>query len=171
MGSIGRTVALRGRALGMRVVGVRRTGGVDDAADEVYGVDRLREALAEGDYVVVVTPLTDHTRGLIRAEEFAAMKPGAVFVNLGRGGIVDEDAMLEALRSGKLRGVASDVFAQEPLPDDSPLWDAPNMLVSPHLGGDDVDSPRRLVEQWLDNLRRWTAGQPLLNQRDKVQGY
>jgi phosphoglycerate dehydrogenase-like enzyme len=171
MGAIGRTLALRARALGMRVIGVRRTGGTDDAADAVYPVERLREALAEGDYVVVVTPLTDRTRGLIRAEEFAAMKPGAVFVNLGRGGIVDEGAMLAALRDGRLRGVASDVFEKEPLPADSPLWDAPNLLISPHLGGDDVDSPRRLVEQWLDNLRRWTRGEPLLNRRDKEQGY
>jgi phosphoglycerate dehydrogenase-like enzyme len=99
------------------------------------------------------------------------MKSGAVFVNLGRGGIVDEQAMLAALREGRLRGVASDVFDQEPLPADSPLWDAPNLLISPHLGGDDVDSPRRLVEQWLDNLRRWTRGEPLLNRRDKEQGY
>lgn len=171
MGSIGRTLAMRARALGMRAVGVRRTGAADDAADAVYPTSRLREALAEGDYVVIVTPLTNETRGLFGAAEFDAMKPGAVLVNLGRGGIVDESALLAALKSGRLSAAGSDVFAQEPLPPDSPLWDAPNFVVSPHLGGDDVDSPRRLVDQWVDNVYRFASGQPLLNQRDKSQGY
>src|SRR5581483_9933678 len=103
--------------------------------------------------------------------EFEAMKAGAVLVNLGRGGIVDEQAMLEALVSGRLRGAGSDVFAEEPLPADSPLWDAPNLLISPHLGGDDVDSPRRLVDQWVENTRRFARGEPLLNPRDKALGY
>jgi len=171
MGAIGRTLALKARALGMRTIGVRRSGAPDPAADIVVPVTRMREVLGEGDYVVIFTPLTDETRGQFGRAEFEAMKPGAVLVNLGRGGIVDEQAMLDALVSGRLRGAGSDVFAEEPLPADSPLWEAPNLLISPHLGGDDVDSPRRLVDQWVENTRRFARGEPLLNPRDKVLGY
>ncbi len=170
LGSIGRALAVRARALGMRVVGVRRSGAPDPSADLIYPVDQLRQALAVADYVVIFTPLTEETRGLFGPAELAAMKRNAVLVNLGRGGIVDEAALLAALREGRIRA-ALDVFAQEPLPPDSPLWDAPNLLISPHVGGDDDEANNRLLDAWAENVRRYVNGEPLLNQIDKARGY
>lgn len=171
LGSIGRTLARLARAFEMRIVGVRRDGAPDSSVDLVYPVDRLREALAEADYVVIYTPLTEETRGLFGRAEFEAMKPGSVLVNLGRGGVVDEGELLRALRASRLRGAATDVFAQEPLPADSPLWDAPNHLLSPHIGGDDPDANNRILAAWAENVRRYCRGEPLHSLVDKRKGY
>ncbi len=171
LGSIGRTFAGVARAMGMRVLGVRRGGTPDPIADEVFAVDRLHEALGRADYVVIFTPRTPETRGLFDRAAFAAMKPGAVLVNLGRGHVVDEEALVEALRSGHLRGAASDVFAQEPLPADSPLWDAPNHFISPHCGGDDAEANNRILALWSANVRRYLNGEPLQSQVDTRLGY
>jgi phosphoglycerate dehydrogenase-like enzyme len=170
MGSIGRALAARARALGMRVIGVTRSGTASEIADVVYPVSQLHRALAEADYVVLLTPRTPETRGLFNRAAFDAMRPDSVLVNVGRGNVVDEDALLEVLRTGKVR-VATDVFAQEPLPSDSPLYDAPNHLLSPHVGGDDFGSPGRILDIWADNTARFMRGEPLTNLVDKRLGY
>jgi phosphoglycerate dehydrogenase-like enzyme len=151
LGAIGREVARLAEAFGMRVTSVRRHEGDLDAE------------LAEADAVVVTLPLTDETRGLVSRERIALLKEGAIFVNVGRGGVVDEEALADALRSGRLRGAALDVFATEPLPDGSPLWDLENVLVSPHTAALSFRENERIVELFAENLRRYLAGDELLS--------
>jgi phosphoglycerate dehydrogenase-like enzyme len=127
--------------------------------------------LEQADVAEVILPLTPETRGLIDAEAIAAMKPGAHLVNVARGGIVDEAAVAKALREGNLGAAAFDVFAEEPLPQSSPLWDTPNLLVTPHLAGISSDYMARLGEIFFENVRRLERGQPLLNPIDRRQGY
>lgn len=172
LGDIGRQVVGKARGLGMRSLGLRSQPAADDPdVERVYGPDGLAELLAASDYVVIAAPLTDRTRGLIGAAQLALMKPDAVLINVGRGGIVDETALDRALREGRLRGAALDVFAREPLPQDSPLWDAPNCYVTPHLAGDFPGWKERTVDFFLDNLERFRRGEPLLNVVDKRRGY
>lgn len=171
-GSIGRAVARLARAVGMRVLAVAsRPRAGDGVVEEVGGPGDLPRLLGEADFVVNVLPLTERTRGLFGREAFAAMRPGARFVNLGRGGTVDEDALVEALREGRIAGAALDVFAEEPLPPDSPLWSAPNAIVSPHISGSARGWQEAVVELFLENLRRFAAGEPLTGVVDKRLGY
>lgn len=172
MGSIGRAIAARARPFGMKIVGVKRTVGKNDAAgdyaDELYETGRLREALSEADYVAVTLPGTPETERLLDAEMIAAMKPGAYFVNVGRGKVVDEASLAEALGSGHLSGAALDVFEEEPLPEESPLWGMENVIVSPHATDNVLDLANRLLtDLFCDNLRRYLAGEPLVNELDK----
>jgi len=175
LGGVGREVARLARAVGMRVVATRRTtGGADPAGhgvDALYPRDRLRTLLAESDYVALVLPLTAETVGLIGEAELAVMKPGAVLVNVARGSIVDEPALIRALQAGHLGGAALDVFAVEPLPADSPLWDMPNVLVTPHSMSTAFGENELVVDVFCDNLRRYLAGQPLRNVFDRARGY
>ena len=172
MGNIGRAIAERVRPFGTRILGVKRTVREDDAArshaDELHGTEWLREALAEADYVVVTLPGTPETRHLVDADAIAAMKPGTYFANVGRGSVVDEGALVEALQSGHLSGAALDVFEVEPLPQESPLWELENVIVSPHAT-DMVPSliNERQTDLFCDNLRRYLAGEPLVNVLDK----
>ncbi len=170
-GRIGRTVGRLAKTMGMRVIGVRAHPEPSGAADRVVGLDRLMDVLGEADYVSVILPRTRRTEGLIDAKVFAAMKKGAYFINTGRGGIVDEEALLRALRSGHLAGATVDVFATEPLPADSPFWDLDNVIVLPHATGDAADWPRRVGELFCDNMDRYLAGAPLQNVVDPAQGY
>jgi phosphoglycerate dehydrogenase-like enzyme len=171
-GRIGRAVAQRARAFGMRIIGVRRNAaGPDPAADLVLPVERLVEALAQADFVAITAPLTPDTRGLIGAAELAALRPGAYLINVGRGGIVDEAALRDALESGRLRGAALDVVAQEPLPPESPLWTTRNLIITPHIAGDDYRWHDRMAALFRENLRRYLAGEPLLGVVDKQRGY
>ena len=126
---------------------------------------------AESDFLVILLPLTPETRGSIGARELDGMKPGAHLVNLARGGILDEHALLERLRSGRIAGAALDVFALEPMPPDDPLWDAPNLIATPHLAGLEPDYMRRLMELAADNVRRLERGEPLRNLVDRERGY
>ncbi len=135
------------------------------------GEEGLQKLLAESDYVGLTLPATAETRGLLGAGELARMKPGAVLVNVARGSIVDEPALIEALRTGRLRGAALDVFAEEPLPPDSPLWELPNVLVLPHVSAVTPRFWRREADLLLDNLDRYLAGRPLRNAVDKELGY
>ena len=172
MGNIGRAIAERVRPFGTRILGVKRTVREDDPArshaDELHGTERLRDALAEADYVVVTLPGTPETRHLVDADTIAAMKPGTYFANVGRGSVVDEGALVEALQSGHLSGAALDVFEVEPLPQESPLWELENVIVSPHAT-DMVPAliNERQTDLFCDNLRRYLEGEPLVNVLDK----
>ena len=172
MGSIGRAITERARPFGMRVVGVKRTVREDDAAwgyaDELYATADLRTALGEADFVAVTLPGTPETRHLLDAEAIASMRPGAYFSNVGRGAVVDEAALVEALREGHLSGAALDVFEVEPLPQESPLWELENVIVSAHT----TDVVPELInaaqtELFCENLRRYLAGEELINILDK----
>lgn len=162
LGAIGSEVARLAQAFGMEAVGLRRTVRGDEIC-ETWPNDRLHELLGRSDAVVVAAPLTDDTRNLIDADALAAMPAGSWFVNVGRGEIVVEDALVDALRSGHLAGAGLDVFATEPLPDDSPLWDLPDVIITPHSSGSTDRSRDRSVEQFVENFRRFTDGQPLVN--------
>lgn len=171
-GSIGRAIARLLRAAGMQVEGVgRRARAQDTDFGRVHAVGDLNRVLGAADYVVLITPLTAQTRGLFDAARFAAMAPQARFINVGRGALVDEAALLAALRSGALAGAALDVFVTEPLPVDSPMWDAPNLIVSPHMSGDTHDYRAVVAARFAENLRRFAAGQPLENLIDKALGF
>lgn len=172
VGSIGREIARLLRAVGMVVEGVGRMArGGDGEFDRIIGQDGLIGCLPEADYVVLVTPLTAETAGLFGARAFAAMKPSARFINLGRGQLVDEAALIAALDAGDLAGAALDVFETEPLPADSPLWRHPGIIVSPHMSGDFIGYPDAVAALFLDNFRRYQAGEPLRNLVDKALGF
>jgi phosphoglycerate dehydrogenase-like enzyme len=172
VGSIGRAIGRRCKDQGMVVRGVGNTSrGGDDVFLGVSGTEELSSAVAWADYVVNVLPNTSGTRSMFDASAFGAMRPHARFVNVGRGSTVDEAALTEALAEGRIAGAALDVFQDEPLPDASPLWDLPNVIVSPHMSGDFAGWREALVELFVDNLRRYLAGEPLLNVVDKERGY
>ncbi|HEX6708869.1 MAG TPA: D-2-hydroxyacid dehydrogenase [Rubrobacter sp.] len=171
-GSIGRAIAERAQPFGMRVLGVKRTVREDDPAwqyaDELYATAELHTALGEADYVAVTLPGTPETKHLLDAEAIAATKPGAYFANVGRGSVVDEAALVEALQSGHLSGAALDVFEVEPLPEESPLWKLDNVIVSAHTTDvvpDLINSAQ--TDLFCENLRRYLADQDLLNVLDK----
>jgi phosphoglycerate dehydrogenase-like enzyme len=172
MGNIGRAVAKRAQPFEVRVVGVKRTIREDDAAwdyaDELYTTRDLHSALREADYVVVTLPGTPETYRLLDAQAISAIKQGAYFANVGRGKVVDEGALIEALRSGHLSGAALDVFEEEPLPEESSLWDLENVIVSPHSTDNVPGLTNELqTELFCDNLRRYLQGEPLRNELDK----
>ncbi len=185
-GSIGREIGRIAKAFGMRVLASKRnpakrddagyqTPGAGDAkmqyVDEVFGPDQLQEMVAACDYVVVALPLTPETRGLVSESVINAMKPTAYFVNISRGEVVDEEALIRALREGRIAGAGLDVFWQEPLPPDSPLYDLPNVILTPHISGATVAYNDRATDLFAENLRRYLAGEPLLNLVDKTVGY
>jgi phosphoglycerate dehydrogenase-like enzyme len=131
----------------------------------------LEAVLPEADFVVLTMPLTQETRGMFNARLFALMKPSAYMINIGRGGTVDEPALIEALRSERIAGAGLDVFAVEPLPEDSPLWELPNVIITGHYSGDTPHYDERAMEIFLDNLERYSKGQQLRNLVDKQRGY
>jgi phosphoglycerate dehydrogenase-like enzyme len=175
VGRIGSEVARVAKFFGMRVLGLKRhVAGVDPAGlhlAALYPPEGLPELLAQAEFLVLVAPHTDASQGMIGAAQLAAMPPGAVLINIGRGALVDEPALIAALRGGHLAGAALDVFATEPLPADSPLWDMPNVIVSPHSGSTSDRENGRLTELFCDNLRRYLAGQPLRNLLDTAALY
>lgn len=171
-GPIGREIGLLLRGVGVRVDLVGRRPREDDADfPRVHGSESLPGLLPHADWVVCAAPLTDATRGMFHAGTFALMKPGARLVNVGRGPHVVASDLAAALRSGRLAGAALDVFGEEPLPPDSPLWDAPGLIVSPHMSGDTTGWRDDLAEQFCDNFDRWVDGRPLHNVVDKRLGY
>jgi D-2-hydroxyacid dehydrogenase (NADP+) len=163
MGPIGLEVARLTAALGMRPIGMRRTVKGDEPC-ETWTLNRLHELAGAVDALVIAIPLTPETRGLVDASVLAAMRPGAFFVNVGRGEVVDEPALVDALESGRLGGAGLDVFAVEPLPADSPLWDLPNVIVTPHSSGGTAGTERRAADIFVDNLARYARGRPLRNE-------
>jgi phosphoglycerate dehydrogenase-like enzyme len=171
-GPIGRAIARDCRSLRMSVRGVARTAHPGDAdLVEIFGVERLTEAVATADYVVNALPSTEETRRVFDREVFEAMPPRARFVNVGRGSTVDEPALIRALQAGVIAGAALDVFEDEPLPPESPLWAMPNVIVSPHMAGDAAGWKEAAVELFVRNLERYLTGRPLLNVVDKTRGY
>lgn len=191
-GKIGDGIAHLARAFGMRVVGTRWSilvprevperidlvyqdspwiETLDLPADIVYPAPQLQDVLAQSDVIVVTLPLTDETRGSLGTAEFGAMKSGAIFINVGRGAVVEETALVRALQSGKLAGAGLDVFGQEPLAQTSPLWAMPNVIVSPHIGGVSDGTLERAVRLFAANLTRYLADQPLLNVVERARGY
>lgn len=172
VGAVNRALARKASALGMRVIGVGRTAHAPaDGFERIDGRAGLGDALAEADHVVVATPLTGETRGLVGAAELARLRPGALLVNIGRGPVIDEPALLDALESGRLGGAGLDVFAHEPLAPGHPLWTLPNVLVSPHMASDFAGWEDAMVDLFAANLRRYVAGEPLVNVIDKEAGY
>jgi glyoxylate/hydroxypyruvate reductase len=164
LGDIGRETARLGKAFGMRTVGFRRTEGPPpEHVDEVHGPRRLAELAGRADAMVVSLPLTDQTAGLIDRATIEALPPSCIFVNVGRGGVVDEPALVDALRERRIAGAVLDVFATEPLPDSSPLWSLPNVLVTPHAAALSARENERIVDLFVDNLRRYLDGRPLHN--------
>jgi glyoxylate/hydroxypyruvate reductase A len=169
IGDIGGEIARVARAVGMHVVGVSRTGRRVPHVDRVYRTGHLHRALSAGDFIVVVLPLTRATRGLVDAAALAAMRPGAWLLNIGRGPVVDEAALLDALRDRRLAGAVLDVFATEPLPAEHPFWGMDNVVVTPHIAG--PSTAQEIAPIFNDNLARWLAGQPLHHIVDRKQGY
>ncbi|EHY88667.1 D-2-hydroxyacid dehydrogenase [Saccharomonospora azurea] len=171
-GPIGRAVARLLRAVGMSVAGAGRRARRDDPDfGTVVSSAELTDHVADVDVVVAVAPLTEQTKGMFDARAFAAMKPGSRFVNVGRGELMVTDDLVSALRSGHLSAAALDVFEQEPLPPESPLWTMENVLISAHMSGDVVGWRDALVEVFADNFARWCEGRPLRNVVDKRLGY
>jgi phosphoglycerate dehydrogenase-like enzyme len=169
LGDIGRAVARAARSLGMRVVGVSRSGRPVAHVDRVYPVARLTRALAAADFAVLAVPLTPATRGLIGARELAALRPEAWLVNIARGPIVQEAALLDALRARRIAGAILDVFDEEPLPAAHPLWDFPNVVITPHASG--PSTPDEIAPIFNENLRRYAAGRRLAHVVDRRKGY
>jgi phosphoglycerate dehydrogenase-like enzyme len=175
MGKIGRRIAQLGRAFGMRVLGIRRSFAGENVSDpdldQAYPPERLHELLGQSDYVVLAVPLTAETEHLIGEAELKAMKPNTYLVNIARGRVIDEQALIQALRDGWIGGAGLDVAEVEPLPSNSPLYGMPNVILTPHIAGVSVHYERRLAELFAENLRRYRASEPLLNRYDPARGY
>lgn len=169
LGDIGRVTARRLRALDLEVVGVSRSGRPVEGVERVLPASALDDALPEADVLVVLCPLTRETRGLIDARRIALLPRGAILLDPARGGIVDERALARALRAGRLASAALDVFEREPLDPSSPLWDVPNLLISPHVAA--VTTPEQAVEAFLDALDAWAAGRRPDGLVDPERGY
>jgi phosphoglycerate dehydrogenase-like enzyme len=175
LGSIGRRLAQLGKAFGMYVLGIRHDPPSDPASDphahEVYGPDHLIDVLHRADYVVISVPLTAETRGMIGERELRAMRPHAYLVNIARGQIIDEAALIRALTEGWIAGVGLDVVVQEPLPADSPLYNLPNVILTPHISGVTGRYSERVARIFAENLRRYRAGEDLTHLVNKTRGY
>ncbi len=174
LGSIGREVARLSKAFGMRVLATRRSAKQGARAryiDIMLPPEQLRELLADSDFVVLALPLTAESNKLIGEKELRAMKPTAYLINIARGGVVDEEALIHALEEHRIAGAGVDVFATEPLPADSKLWELPNVIFSPHISGGMEDYAARATEVFIGNLKRYLDGKRLLNVVDKKKGY
>jgi phosphoglycerate dehydrogenase-like enzyme len=174
LGSIGRAVAKSAKALGMRVIAAREhpeKGSEGTGADAVLGPEQINEIFSQADYVVLAAPITAATKAIANAKHIALMKPDACLINVGRGPLVDESALAAALREKKIGGAALDVFPREPLAPESPLWDLPNLLITPHTAALTDKIWERHYALFSENLRRFLAGQPLLAIVDKQKGY
>ncbi len=170
-GSIGQAIAQRASAFGMRVWGTRRNPQPLPEFERVVGVNEWRSLLPDADYVVIATPLTSETKGMIDAAALRSMRPSAYFINIARGAVVDEAALLTALSEGWIAGAGLDTFSTEPLPPDSPFWSLPNVFVTPHCSGFSPQVTERIIALFLDNLTRYRTGTPLRNLVDKQAGY
>ncbi len=171
LGRIGQATAKLAAAAGLRVTGVRRSDEPVEGVAALFPPDRLHDELAEADFVVLHVPHTAETRQLIDAAALARMKPSAILINCARGAVVDEAALIDALRAGTIAGAVLDVFEIEPLPPENPLWTLDNVVITPHVSDSVADWQNRLAAFFCDNLDRWRAGRPLENVVDPARGY
>lgn len=171
MGNSGTDLALKAKAFHMRVLGLRRSPAETPNFDRVYGREGLDELLAESDFVVMSAPHTPETADMLGEAEFRRMKPSAYYICFSRGGVANDDALLRAVREGWIAGAGLDAHGEEPLPPDSPFWDLPNTIITPHNGASTKATNRRSFEIFANNLERYLAGAPLANLVDKRAGY
>lgn len=171
LGHSGQDLALKAKAFHMRVVGVRHTAQATPNVDHLYTREQLSDLLRESDFVVMTAPMTPETKGMLGEAEFRAMKPTAYYICFSRGGIADDSALLRALHEGWIAGAGLDAHTHEPLPPDSPFWQAPNTIITPHNGATTEKTFRRGVEIFTDNLKRFVNEIPLENVVDKELGY
>ncbi len=172
LGDIGTNLATRAKAHGMRTIAVKRTmAEKPSSVDELYTIDKLDGVLGQGDYVVLCAASTDETEHLIDAKRLSLMKEGSYLINVGRGSLVDEEALIKALESGHLGGAGLDVTATEPLEKESPLWSLPNVLITPHASGLSYSDPHQVFTLFRENMRRLRDGVPLKNHVDFERGY
>jgi phosphoglycerate dehydrogenase-like enzyme len=158
----------------MKVIGIRKSAGPEPPSpqvDRVYRKEQLPELLSASDFVILALPLTNETRGLIGEKELRGMKPGAYLINVARGAIVDEEALVRALEERWIAGAGLDVFVKEPLPPESRFYELPNVIFSPHISGDMPDYEWRATDIFCENLRRYLIGEPFLHEVDKDKGY
>lgn len=173
-GEIGRAAAERGKALGMKIVALRRRpelSAKDPIVEKFYSIEQRAEMMAVSDYVVAAAPLTEETRGIIGEKELSAMKSSAVIINVGRGPVISEPALIRILRENRIRGAALDVFDQEPLPEGHPFWKLENVLLSPHCADHTATWLEEAMELFVTNFERFMKGEPLENVVDKRAGY
>lgn len=173
LGAIGQEVARLSKAFGMKVIATRRSTRSNHArnVDVLLPSEKLPRLLSESDFIVLSLPLTPETRKLIGSEELRMMKPTAYIINIGRGPLIDEPALVQALKENRIAGAGLDVFTVEPLPEDSPIWDLPNVIFSPHTSGGMEDYLGKASEIFCQNLRRYLDGKKLINIIDKKKGY
>jgi phosphoglycerate dehydrogenase-like enzyme len=179
LGNIGQRIAHLAKAFGMRVVATRHSVNAEDGAsgqqeldvDMLYSMTQLHDVLQQSDYVVLAVPLTEETEGLIGEAELRAMRRNAYLVNIARGKVIDEDALIRALRERWIAGAGLDVTEEEPLPSDSPLYAMSNVILTPHISGESVHYDQRLTALFADNLQRYRSGKPLRNMYDPARGY
>ena len=170
-GSIGGEVTRLASAVGLRVIAVHRSPGAVPGASRAVTSAGLADAAAEADYLVAAAPLTPQTRGAVSRDVIARLRPTAWVINIARGPIIDERALIDALRAGKIGGAALDTFAKEPLPVDSPLWALTNVIITPHTSNSSPKVRERTLALFVENVRRFKAGEPLLNLVDWAKGY
>jgi phosphoglycerate dehydrogenase-like enzyme len=172
LGKIGEKTAEKAKGLNMKVLATRRNPERSSPyVDRMYGTEGLKELLTQSDWVVITAPLTPETRGMIGEKELRTMKKSAYIINIARGSIIQETALITALQEGWIAGAGLDVFEKEPLPPDSPLWDMENVIVTGHFAGSTPFYFKRVLEIFLENLRRYRSGEPLINVVDKKRGY
>lgn len=173
LGRIGSEIAKKAKCLGMRVIATRRNPSAPkpDYVDKLISPENLEELLADSDFVIIQIPLTKDTEGMFGEKELRRMKRTAYLVNASRGNIIKEDELIEALREGWIAGAALDTFATEPLPEDSPLWNMQNVIITPHVAGLTPRYMERLTDLFCENLRRFMNDEPLINVVDKSRGY
>lgn len=170
-GDLGSAAGRAAKKLDMKVIAVTRSGKAGKPADAAYKVSRLDSVLPKADFVVVATPLTQETRGLLTRERLALLRPEAALINVGRAPLVDYEALRDMLDGGKLAGAMLDVHDPEPLPADSPIWTTPNLIVTPHVSCDNPRYMDLLLDRWFGNFARFVAGKPLVNRVDRELGY
>jgi phosphoglycerate dehydrogenase-like enzyme len=170
-GNIGQAIAKRAKPFGLNVIGINQSGKKAAGFTEIKSMNNLPWLLKQSDIVVLCLPLTDKTTNLMGPRQFGLMKDGAILINIARGKVLDQNALIEAIHSGKIYGAGLDVFAEEPLPENSPLWEMPNVLVAPHIGGFVSDLYEKVTDLFIDNLDRYLAGKPLQGIVNKQKGY
>jgi phosphoglycerate dehydrogenase-like enzyme len=171
VGAVGSEIARRAQTFNMNVIGVRRIPLEIKDVSKMFGPDQLKEVLSLSDFVVLVVPATPETVRMIGELELRTMRQTSYLINISRGTVVDESALIEALQHGWIAGASLDVFEREPLSEGSPLWGLENLIITPHIAGELKDYPTRVMDIFGDNLLKWKAGLPLRNQIDWVRGY